>query len=78
MNISHNNSNISLNTSAVAPPSPWESRRMKADLIEAKSRVSRMEKILNCKIYKNRRHLSLSDFKIQTRSGSFAQIASGV
>lgn len=38
-NVSHNHSTTSLNASAAVPPSPWETRRMKADLIEAKTRV---------------------------------------
>uniref|UniRef100_A0A1I8PIN8 Mitotic spindle assembly checkpoint protein MAD1 n=1 Tax=Stomoxys calcitrans TaxID=35570 RepID=A0A1I8PIN8_STOCA len=42
LNISHNNSNSSLNAIGV-PPSPWETRRMKADLIEAKTRVSKFK-----------------------------------
>ncbi|XP_075168917.1 mitotic arrest-deficient 1 [Haematobia irritans] len=38
-----NLSNASLNTSAAVPPSPWETRRIKADLIEARSRVSKFK-----------------------------------
>ncbi|XP_073813448.1 mitotic arrest-deficient 1 [Musca autumnalis] len=43
LNISLNNSNVSLNSSSVPPPSPWETRRMKADLIEARTRISKFK-----------------------------------
>ncbi|XP_005179030.1 mitotic spindle assembly checkpoint protein MAD1 [Musca domestica] len=43
LNISLNTSNVSLNSSAAPPPSPWETRRMKADLIEARTRISKLK-----------------------------------
>ncbi|XP_065370340.1 mitotic spindle assembly checkpoint protein MAD1 [Calliphora vicina] len=42
-NVSHNQSNISVNSSIAVPPSPWETRRMKADLIEAKTRITKFK-----------------------------------
>lgn len=43
----HDNSNISCDDSNASvssvPPSPWETRRIKADLIEAKSRISKLK-----------------------------------
>uniref|UniRef100_A0A1A9X3N0 Mitotic spindle assembly checkpoint protein MAD1 n=1 Tax=Glossina brevipalpis TaxID=37001 RepID=A0A1A9X3N0_9MUSC len=42
-NADHNQSNnSSLNSSKALPPSPWETRRMKIDLIEARTRITRL------------------------------------
>ncbi|KAL9874417.1 mitotic arrest-deficient 1 [Glossina fuscipes fuscipes] len=38
---SHSN-NSSLNSSTAPPPSPWETRRMKVDLIEARTRIAKL------------------------------------
>ncbi|KAM7342651.1 mitotic arrest-deficient 1 isoform 2-T2 [Cochliomyia hominivorax] len=42
-NVSHYQSNQSVNTSLTVPPSPWETRRMKADLIEARTRITKFK-----------------------------------
>ncbi|XP_055380040.1 mitotic spindle assembly checkpoint protein MAD1 [Condylostylus longicornis] len=42
-NLNNSISNESLNTSIGLPSSPWETRRMKADLLEAKSRIIKLK-----------------------------------
>uniref|UniRef100_A0A1B0A9Q5 Mitotic spindle assembly checkpoint protein MAD1 n=1 Tax=Glossina pallidipes TaxID=7398 RepID=A0A1B0A9Q5_GLOPL len=43
VNVDPNHSNnSSLNSSTAPPPSPWETRRMKVDLIEARTRIAKL------------------------------------